>query len=171
MKNFGLLILGIIVGVAAMYFYSKSDQMEMKAGDIEMKIPGLITPEEATALDQAFNLKHRIISDSLFKESKDGGDNRSSWWKLETIENYLVHAKTQAKDNKKVMDGLRVYLGSYPSEGGQTGLTTMFFIPTGYSSISEGSIIPFQDKSSDLIDSDGLNLGQNGYPPDAHYPQ
>lgn len=171
MKNFGLLVLGIIVGVAAMYFYSNRDQMEIKADHTEIKIPGLITPDQARVLDKAFNLKHRIINDSLFKESKDGGDNRSSWWKLETIENYLAHAKTQAKDNQKVMDGLRVYLGSYPSEGGQTGLTTMFFIPTGYSSTSEGSMIPFQDKSADLTDSDGLNLGQNGYPPDANYPQ
>ncbi len=171
MKNFALLILGIILGALIMYFYSNRDQTEMPDDITEIKIPGLITPKEARALDQAFNIKHRIINDSLFKDSKDEGDNRSSWWKLETIENYLAHAKSQAKDNKKVMDGLRLYLGSYPSVDGQTGLTTMFFIPTGYSSTSEGSMIPFQDGSGDLIDSDGLNMGHDGIPPSSNYPQ
>jgi hypothetical protein len=171
MKNFGLLILGIIVGVAAMYFYSKSDQMEMKADDIEMKIPGLITPEEATALDQAFNLKHRIISDSLFKGSKTG-DNRSSYWAIEDIQNYIKHAENQAGELGYIMDGLRIYLGSYPGKDGENGLTTMFFVPTGTVNTSQGSMLSLpQGDSNDIKGADGLNFGQNGYPPNANYPQ
>ncbi|WP_299130939.1 hypothetical protein [uncultured Winogradskyella sp.] len=171
MKNLGTLLLGVIIGGAIMYFYccKESDQMEIR----EIAAPkGIITPKEAMALDQAYNIKHRIINDSLFKKSTDGGDNRSSWWSLEDIQNYINYAENQSGELGYTMDGLRVYLGSYPDSKGQTGLTTMFFIPTGKKNIAQGSILlKPQIGSNDITGADGLNMGGQGDPPSANYPQ
>jgi len=171
MKKTGLFILGILIGALAMYFlgsqYIEVDQMGLNP--IEPK--GIISPKEAKTLDRAFNLKHSIINDSLFKEDKTG-DNRSSWWSLKQIESYIAYSKKQAEDKGYILDGLRVYLGSYPSTKRETGLTTMFFIPTGYEGKSEGSLFPkLQAGSADIKGVDGLNFSQNGHPPGSNYQQ
>ncbi|WP_179007607.1 hypothetical protein [Winogradskyella forsetii] len=170
MKNFGLLVLGIILGALAMYFYCCQDT------DLAIEEPtkpsGLISSKEAKVLDEAYNIKHRIINDSLFKKSTDGGDNRSSWWSIEDIQNYINHAENQAGELGYTMDGLRVYLGAYPQVDGQEGLTTMFIVPTGTENKSKGSIFSmFQDGSSDIQGADGLNVGGHGKPPSVNYPQ
>lgn len=174
MKNLGSLILGIIIGAAFMYFYFSSDNLEM-IEDCKVITPkGLISPSEASTLDKSYNLKHDLINDSLFKNSTDGGDNRSSWWSITEIENYICYAKNQAREDGYVLDGLRLYLGSYPNSKEQAGLTTMFFIPTGYKNKteSEGNFFYLpQGGGKDLTGSDGLNIGQHGIPPGANYPQ
>jgi hypothetical protein len=171
MKKLGLLILGMILGALAMYFYCSSDQMEVASESPTASPKGIITSKQAEILDVAFNLKHRIINDSLFKKSTDGGDNRSSWWAIEDIQNYINHAEHQAGELGYNMDGLRVYLGSYPGKNGETGLTTMFFVPTGSKNTSQGSMFPIQLGSGDIPGGDGLNLGHEGIPPGANYPQ
>ena len=172
MKNFGLLVLGIILGALAMYFYcNNDDQMGMTAESPIVKPNGLIKHGEASVLDKAFDLRHRIISDSLFKSTKTG-DNRSSWWAIEDIQNFINHAENQAGELGYTMDGLRVYLGAYPDAKGETGLTTMFIVPTGTVNTSQGSMIPtLQGGGNDIGGADGLNRGGNGYPPGANYPQ
>jgi len=169
MKNFGLLVLGIILGALAMYFYCCND------GDLAVEEPtkpsGLISSKEAKVLDEAYNVKHRIINDSLFKKSTDGGDNRSSWWSTEDIQNYINHAENQAGELGYTMDGLRVYLGSYPQVDGQEGLTTMFFVPTGTENTSKGNMSPIVFGSNeDIPGGDVLNNGGHGNPPGANYP-
>ncbi|SDI44795.1 hypothetical protein [Winogradskyella thalassocola] len=170
MKNFGLLILGIILGALAMYFYCCNDVNKMDSSPTKPP-SGIISPTKIKELSQAYNERYRIINDSLFKNTK-AEDNRSTWYKLEDIENYLTYAKKQANDNSHVMDGLRLYLGAYPDANGEKGLTTLFFVPTGYENISEGSFFSLQDEGgNDLTNSDGLNLGTHGKPPRANYPQ
>ncbi len=170
MKKFALLILGIILGALAMYFYTNGTEGEPKALAI-IKPKGVITPAEARALGRAFNLKHKIINDSLFKGSKTG-DNRSSWWAIEDIQNYINYAENQAGELGYIMNGLRVYVGAYPNANGETGLTTMFFIPTGYKNTAKGSMITIpQGVVDDIPGGDGLNKGQQGDPPGANYPQ
>ena len=170
MKNFGLLILGILLGVLAMYFYSKKNQ-DMSTQPPTIKPPvGVISPDKIKTLDQAYNERYKIINDSLFKESETG-DNRSSWYKLDDIENYLAYAKQQANDNGYTLDGLRLYLGAHPDTAKEKGLTTLFFVPTGHKNTSEGSFVSMQKGSVDLPDSDGLNAGKTGMPPGANYPQ
>ena len=172
MKNLGPLIIGIILGALAMYFYCSTDKMEAESESSTATVPkGIITSKEAKVLDEAFNLKHRIINDSLFKKSSDGGDNRSSWWSIEEIQNYINHAENQTGQLGYTMDGLRVYLGSYPGANGETGLTTMFFVPTGYKNKSNGSILPMQGGGGDVPGGDGLNRGHQGDPPSSNYPQ
>lgn len=170
MKNFGLLILGIILGVLTMYFYCCND-VNMMEEPLTVKPPsGIISPSKIKSLTQAYNGRYQIINDSLFSPPKTE-DNRSSWYKLEDIENYLLYAKQQAKDNNYVMDGLRLYLGAYPNVGDKLGLTTLLFVPTGYENKSEGNFFSLQGGSNDLGKSDGLNKGGNGEPPSANYPQ
>lgn len=171
MKNFGLLVLGIILGALTMYFYCCQD-VDMLAEAPTVKPPsGIISPAKIDSLSKAYNIRHRIITDSLFKNAKTE-DNRSSWYKLADIEQYLAYAKQQANDNKYTMDGLRLYLGAYPDISKENpGLTTLFFVPTGYENKSEGSFLSLQGGSNDLIKSDGLNFGTHGDPPGANYPQ
>lgn len=171
MKNFGLFILGAIIGALAVYFYCCSEDNITDPPEI-IAPSGLIKPAEAKALDQAYNLKHSIINDSLFRKSTNGGDNRSSWWSIEDIQNYINYAENQVGELGYTMDGLRVYLGSYPDSKEQAGLTTMFFVPTGYQSTSQGSMFTYpQGGGMDIPGGNGLNHGGNGVPPSANYPQ
>lgn len=171
MKNFGLLILGIILGALVMYYYCCNDDQTAMTTESTIEAPkGLITPAQAKVLDAAYNFRHRIVSDSLFKNTETG-DNRSSWWSLEDIQNYINYAENQAGELGYTMDGLRLYLGAYPDTKGETGLTTMFFIPTGYKSTSEGSMFPVQGGGGDIPGGGGMNFGHQGKPPGANYPQ
>ena len=171
MKNFGLLILGIILGALAMYFYCCNDDSDVIDSPEIITPAGLIKPNALRTLDQAYNLRHRIISDSLFSNTKTG-DNRSSWWSIEDIQNYINYAENQAGELGYTMDGLRVYLGAHPNTKGETGYTTMFFVPTGTKNTSQGSVFPtVQDGSDDIQGANGLNHGGQGKPPGANYPQ
>lgn len=170
MKNFLALVIGILIGAALMHIYNSDDTKEVVAQKAKPK--GLITPAEAKVLDQAYNIKHQIINDSLFKKSTDGGDNRSSWYSLEDVEAYIEIAKNEASGLGYTMDGIRVYLGSYPDSKDQTGYTTMFLIPTGTPNESNGSFLSLpQGGSNDIPGGSGLNKGQNGVPPGSNYPQ
>lgn len=171
MKNFGLLVFGIILGAIAMYFYCCKDVGVTDPPEINVP-KGLIKPNEASVLDLAYDLKHHIINDSLYRKSTNGGDNRSSWWSIEDIQSYINYAENQAGELGYTMDGLRVYLGAYPNTKGETGLTTMFIVPTGILNTSQGSMTPmFQGASGDIKGADGLNFGQSGTPPGSNYPQ
>lgn len=170
MKNFGLLLFGIVIGALAMYFYCKDDVTE---GAIEAIVPpkGLITPTEARTLDQAYNSRHQLISDSIVKIKN--GDNRSSWYALEDINNYIKYADSQATSMGYTLNGLRIYAGAHASTPKEAGLTTMFFIPTGYKTTAEGSMIPITMRQGvgDIPGGNGLNRGTSGVPPGANYPQ
>ncbi|TDU39873.1 hypothetical protein BXY82_1908 [Gelidibacter sediminis] len=167
MKNLLLLILGILIGAFISYFYfSKSDT------DVTITTPkGLITPEQAMTLDKAYNPRYKLISDSIV--TRKGGDNRSSWYGLEQMRNYLNYAENQAKDLGYTMDGVRIYLGAHPNQNGQAGYTTMFLIPTGNIPKAAASMfsLNMQEEGGDIPDADGLDMGSQGYPPSANYPQ
>lgn len=170
MKNFGLFVLGIVIGALAVYSYCCTDSQVSDSPEI-VEPKGLISPKEAMTLDEAYNMRHTIISDSLFRNTKTG-DNRSSWWPIEDIQNYIDYAENQAGELGYTMDGLRLYLGAYPDADGETGLTTMFFIPTGTKNTSQGNFLSIlQNGSGDIPGGNGLNLGTQGHPPGANYPQ
>lgn len=166
MKNLLLLIFGILIGAAAMYFYCCED---IEEGIVAPS--GIITPEEARTLDQAFNSRHQLISDSIVKRP----DNRSSWYSLVDMRNYLDYAEKQTKGMGYTMDGIRVYLGAYPDVKGQVGYTTMFFVPTGYQATSQSNMMflnfSAQGLKPDIPGAHGFNDGDMGNPPSANYPQ
>ncbi|WP_299390626.1 hypothetical protein [uncultured Gelidibacter sp.] len=167
MKNLLLLILGILIGAFITYFYfSKTD------ADFAINAPkGLISPEQIKTLDNAYNPRYKLISDSIV--TREGGDNRSSWYGLDQVRDYLNYAEDEAKQRGYTMDGVRIYLGAHPDQDGKAGYTTMFFVPTGKLVKTEASMLNFslQNGSSDIPDGEGLDMGGHGYPPSANYPQ
>ncbi|NNF82250.1 MAG: hypothetical protein HKO67_01020 [Flavobacteriaceae bacterium] len=173
MKKLGPVILGIIIGAVGAYFYfgqtAEMEPSQLEAAEVAAP-RGLITPEEAIVLDKAFNSRHQLISDSIVKRS----DNRSSWYALQDIKDYLAYAENQTKGLGYTMDGVRVYLGAYPDSGEGIGYTTMFMVPTGSKTktTSDGAMLnfSFQDGGGDIPGGDGLNKGGNGYPPNGNYP-
>jgi hypothetical protein len=171
MKNFGLLILGIIIGAIAMYFYG---QLGDSAPEVmEPTAPkGLITPQQITSLTKAYDARYDTINATVFR-GVDGGDNRSSWYALEDVRNYLDIAEQEAKDLKYTMNGVRLYLGANPIVGDTPGYTTLLFVPTGTPNTSEGTMFNFnlQKGPKDIPGGPGLDHGENGVPPSANYPQ
>lgn len=127
------------------------------------KIKGIITPEEAKKLNDAFTSRCELISKDIVKRP----DNRSSWYSLKDLKKYLKYAKKQAKQNGHKMNGVRIYCGAYPTVGDEVGYSTSFIVPTA-------KIIDGKDGgggNGDIPDGDGLNKGHQGDPPNANYPQ
>ncbi len=150
-----------------MYFYCQKD------APVEMLPPppkGLITPKEAMILDKAYDQRYQLISDSIV--TRRGGDNRSAWFSVEDLQNFLYYAENQAGELDYTMNGIRIYAGAEPADAQGAGYTTMFIMPTGYKNKSEGNMLMFQPGGKgDITGGAGLNHGTNGEPPGANYPQ
>ncbi len=124
-----------------------------------IKPRGVITSKDAEIMDQAFNERYAAMSKCIGKD-----DNRSSWWSLDDMRNFLDYAENQAKSLGYTMDGVRVYEGAH----GEKGYTSMFIAPTG----SKGTGGSRQAAGSgDIPGGDVLNAGSGGNPPSANYPQ
>lgn len=173
MKKLALVILGIILGALAMYFYFHNYQNINDMGQTPQP-SGLITPAEIQTLTQAYNDRYQTITDTYFK-GVEGGDNRSSWYDIEDLENFIKIAKQEASDLGYTMNGVRLYLGAHPTVDGIPGYTTMLLVPTGYENSSEGNMINSGLQkgggNNDIGGANGMNQGQNGIPPGINYPQ
>lgn len=124
---------------------------------------GVISSDEAKTLDQAFTARHDLISNNILKRP----DNRSSWWSLQDMKDYLAYAEAQVKELGYEMNGVRVYLGADQETKEGPGYTTAFLVPTA--NIPQGK--DGGDGNSDVPGADGLNGGGPGRPPSANYPQ
>ena len=71
------------------------------------KIKGLISPEEAKQLNDAFTERCELISKNIVKRP----DNRSSWYSLKEKKAYLKYAKKQAKKNGHKMSKMKKQFG------------------------------------------------------------
>lgn len=169
MKKLLLLLLGVAIGFAICYFYFQSDSQAEAAETAEAVGPprGVITEAQGKVLDAAFNTRHQLISDSIVNRP----DNRSSWYSLQDMRNYLSYAEAESTKLGYTMNGVRIYLGAHPNEGGLVGYTTMFLVPTGTKGVSEGSMLNFLlQGGGDIPGGPGLNDGDDGDPPNANYP-
>lgn len=164
MKKLAYLFIGLLIGFLACKYLFNQSLTDNNMGIIKPR--GVISPKKAKELDQNFNARHAVISKEI-----GVADNRSSWYSLEDLENYLAYAKNQADSLGYKMDGIRVYAGAH----GEKGLTTMFLVPTSNSKIQKGSTSPFgimtQGGSGDIGGADPLNGGGDGNPPSHNYPQ
>ena len=174
MKKLVLIILGIILGALAMYFYCNNNQLNENDMSETTTPKGIITPKQIKTLTQAYNARYDSINATVFR-GVPGGDNRSSWYSLEDVRNYLDSAEQQAKDLKYNMDGVRLYLGAHPMEGTTPGYTTLLFVPTGTPMTSEGNMLNLAAQgglgSPDIPGGNGLDKGEHGDPPANNYPQ
>lgn len=164
MKKLFLLLLGVVIGFLICYFYSADN---IKLGTPMTTPKGIITPEQAKALDNAYDSRHDLISDSIVGRP----DNRSAWWSIEDMEGFISSAKKQSKELGYDMNGIRVYLGAHAGEGDVVGYTTVFMVPTGSLSLSEGKVLSAPPGNGDIPGANGLNDGIFGDPPAATYPQ
>lgn len=170
MKNFGLLILGIVLGASAMYFYSNGTEGESEALAL-IKPKGVITPAEAKVLNDNWTKKRANL---LFDSIAGRPDNRSAWWSVEDIQNYINYAENQTGQLGYEMDGLRVYFGVYPNSApnGRANYSTVFIVPTGKKIKSEGAVLPvnlLQGGGDDIDGANPLNKGGVGVPPGTGY--
>ncbi|MFC4722046.1 hypothetical protein ACFO5O_06920 [Geojedonia litorea] len=169
MKKSILFLLGFLLGAVATYFYC-CGYLSIAEEEIVKPI-GVITPAQAKVLDANWTKTRKNAVDSAAGRP----DNRSSWWSLEDIQNYLAYAENQAGSLGYEMDGIRVYLGVYPNSAaeGKADYTTMFVVPTGKKSHSESSFSLFswsmQNGGDNIPGGDVLNDGDPGDPPGSGY--
>ena len=170
MKKLVILILGFLLGALAMYFYFHNDKNLDEMEDTPTP-KGIITPAEITVLTKAYDPRYQSINDSVFK-GVEGGDNRSSWYSLEDLENFITLAKEQAGELGYAMNGIRIYPGAHPEIDGKPGYSTFLLVPTGYPNKSEGNMLSMQGGGNgDIVGGNGLNKGEDGKPPGVNYPQ
>jgi len=171
MKKTSLFFLGIILGALTTYFFCprlpKDEVVETKI----TKPTGVITQAQAKVLNDNWTLHRKAAVDSAAQKQGRSQDDRSTWWSLKDIEDYLAYAKNESDSLGYDMDGIRVYLGVYGKNAGQTkkDLTTMFIVPTGKKSHSQAgsTIFNFQTGGGDLP-VPPLNEGTGG---DGDYPK
>ncbi|RIA09912.1 hypothetical protein OE09_1758 [Flavobacteriaceae bacterium MAR_2010_72] len=171
MKKSILFVLGVLLGTIATYFYCCGDLAI--SDDKIIKPSGVITPAQAKVLDANWTRTRKNAVDGAAGRP----DNRSAWWSLDDINNYLVYAENQAGSLGYKMDGIRVYLGVYSGNApnGRADYTTMFIVPTGKKSHAEANFnflnSVVQNGKSDIPGADGFNGGDPGQPPSSNYPQ
>lgn len=117
------------------------------------KPKGIISAQEAQTLnDNWTNLRAKA------NEAAAGQpDNRSSWYSLDDMQNFLDYIK-EKNDN---VNGVRFYLGVETTKEDPKGMTTIFMVPT-------------EEKDGKNIDIEGaevMDRGLRGDPPPANYPQ
>lgn len=135
-----------------------------------MKKPNnLITKERAIELCKAHDTKHAAISRAI-----NAQDNRSTWYSLEELKEYIAYIEAQGREKGYNVDGIRFYIGSYPENdraSGKSNSTTIFLAPTGSKS-TEGKAmtVSLESSSPDITEIDPFNFGKGGIPPTGVYP-
>jgi len=117
------------------------------------ELKGKITAEQAKNLnDNWTNLRASANRSAAGQE-----DNRSSWYSLEDMQNFL----NQIKNDNQDVNGVRFYLGVNITKQDPSGLTTIFMVPTQN----------LDGKNKDIKGATGMDMGNHGDPPGANYPQ
>ncbi|WP_299247360.1 hypothetical protein [uncultured Lacinutrix sp.] len=131
---------------------------------------GVISPERAAVLNDEWT-KTRV---SAINKARTEPDNRSDWWSLEDMRNYLDYAENQATELGYQVDGVRVYYAAYPENdlSENAGNSTIFMMPTGDSLTNKNVefLRPDNPGSGYIPGVDGLNRGTGVIPPGAGYP-
>ena len=135
-----------------------------------MKKPtNLISKERAIELSKAHDTKHEAISRVIGKQ-----DNRSTWYSLEELKEYMAYIEAQGREKGYNVDGIRFYVGSYPENdraSGKSNTTTIFLAPTGTKEDQRKAMTVSQESSSpDITEIDPFNFGHDGIPPTGVYP-
>ncbi len=162
------LLRGLSMGVIGLMILSCNDQKE---SDEPVKAPeGVISPKEAKVLNDTYTRTRAGILDSLLGRP----DNRSSWWSVEDLRDYLKYAEQQAEEKGYELDGIRIYQGAYPedySDQKVAGYGTVFLVPTGIRTDQQkGSLFFNFQNSGDISEISPLDRGHPGNPPHASYP-
>lgn len=151
MKNILLVLVGIILGAIVSHFFGSSQEIVTAPAPPK----GIISSNDALKLSANWTDLRKVANDAV---AFNGGDNRSSWYALDDVQNYI----DIVRDNHPRANGLRFYLG-VDTAIGAGGYTTIFMVPTELNEKTK--------KSTDISGADGLDEGEVGNPPTASYPQ
>ena len=175
MKKMFPLIVGFLLGLVTMYWYCNHYSGSHEEEIVIVKPKGVVTPAVAKNLNDNWTNKLKNAVDSAAGRP----DNRSAWWSIEDIEDYITYSRNQVDGLGYELDGLRVYLGVYPGNApnGKADYQTMFIVPTGkrkpnmQNSESSFNLFNFslQGGGDDIEDGDPLNGGNPGKPPSGGY--
>ncbi|WP_336128854.1 hypothetical protein [Mesoflavibacter sp. CH_XMU1422-2] len=117
------------------------------------KPQGIISAQEAQTLnDNWTNLRAKANEAAVGQP-----DNRSSWYSLDDMQNFLDYIK----ENSDNVNGVRFYLGVEITKEDLKGMTTIFMVPTEEK----------DGKNIDIEGAEGMDRGLRGDPPPANYPQ
>ncbi|OIQ24022.1 hypothetical protein [Lacinutrix sp. MedPE-SW] len=105
---------------------------------------GIITPKQAKELNDNWTR----LRASANKSSAGQDDNRSSWYSLEDMEQYIELIKNENPN----VNGIRFYLGVETTETDPKGLTTIFMVPTEEK----------DGENADIAEASGMDRGGVG---------
>src|SRR5690606_18320093 len=128
MKKLPYILLEIIIGGLLTYYFCPRSEPKVKI----VKPKGVISIEQAKALSDNWTLYRKPAVDSAAKKQGREQDDRSTYWDLEDVENYIGFAKKSSDSWGYRMTGMRVYLGAYGENAAEDekNLTTMFIVTT-----------------------------------------
>jgi len=113
---------------------------------------GIITAAEAKVLNDNWTSLRAKENETAAGQP----DNRSSWYSLEDMEQFLSLIKAE----NPTVNGVRFYLGVETTQEAPKGLTTIFMVPTE----------EVDNENKDIPEARGMDKGANGMPPGEDYP-
>ncbi|CAH8282921.1 hypothetical protein EV196_11522 [Mariniflexile fucanivorans] len=163
MKNLIYIILGAIIGAVLTYYFCPR-QLEGEESVKIVKPKNVISVKEAKVLNDNWTLYRKAAVDSAAQKQGRKEDDRSTYWSLTDIENYLEFAKNESDSLGYQMTGIRVYLGVYGKDADESkkDLTTMFIVPTGSKSKASSLNLNFIGNDEDVPGGSPLNRGTGG---------
>ncbi|NJX15550.1 hypothetical protein [Tamlana crocina] len=168
MKKLIYLILGFLIGAVLTYYFCPRPEVEEGEPKV-VKPKGVISVEQATVLSDNWTRYRKAAVDSAAQAQGREQDDRSVYWPLENVEQYLEYAKHYSDSLGYKMTGIQVYLGVYGKDAGpeKSNLTTMFITPIGVKKDSKSSSTPFKIRVNDKPPIPAFNEGtgsNGGYP-------
>ena len=91
-------------------------------------------------------------------------DTREFWYSIAELEEYINFVKKKSGEQGITNPGLRIYLGSYPSNGKKKSLTTIFIAPT-IPGPGEKVLNGNEQEHINNYSIDPLNDSNSGWPP------
>ncbi len=166
-----ILIIGLLLG----YYSSclRGDQPPTSTDAIE---DHLIEPETAKRWNELYRTsRYNVINESLGLTDEQL-DNRSTWYSLEEIEQYIAYAKRRSHELGDNLTGFRLHLAVNPevevvnNQGVNVGQTTIFIAPTKSTETGKAGFLNFyDDHNEDNDDIEPLERGSAGDPPHDPY--
>ncbi|WP_282135971.1 hypothetical protein [Seonamhaeicola maritimus] len=168
MKNLRPLILGIIIGALATYFFCPRQAVEgddTKSMAVKIKTPkDTISVAEATKLFKNWQTNNITEIDSTIE--LEGSRKKITYvgWSLEEIKDYLTYAESKSDTLGYKMTGIRVYMGNYGKNSNPTlkNRNTLFIVPTGSKNVSKANMVPFSIQGGGNLPIGPLNKGDGG---------
>ena len=149
-----------VIAISIMSCKSEKPEATCDLSVIEDK---LITPDIAKEWAEIYT---RTRYDSLTR-ALGFEDNRTTWYSIEELENYILYAKQEAKKKGITINGFRLHLAVNPDNFYQERgpLTTIYIAPTKPYR-QEGAFFTFQPGGGgEDTDIHALEHGSNGNPP------